>query len=494
MPRRNLHILFLIFVVSFVCYHRADSAHRSRYGSMFDTFVTALGDIKDRYLYEVDERKLFEGAMDGLVEKLGDPYSGYHGESETKEFREQLGQEFGGIGVEITLDRETKILSVLSPLVGSPAYENGMMAGDKILKIGDKETKGFTTHDAMRLLRGKPGEIVKLTILHQGETEPKEIEIRRAIINVDSVLGDRRSPDGKWDYTLAADPTIGYIRIAHFGEKTIEELRKALEQCRDKHVRGLVLDMRNNPGGLLTAANEVCDQFIKQGVIVTIRERGGRERERYEATGAAPYPDLPLAVLVNGDSASASEIVAACLQDNQRAIVVGTRTFGKGTVQTPIELEGGKSLLRLTIASYWRPSEKNIHRRPDAKEDEEWGVQPSPGYEVKLDEKTELTMMQRRRDRDIVHRPGEKPPLTKPSATPSATPNATPLAVPSATASPPLPSGAPSATPSAAKPVDGKPADAKPAVEPAIDAINADPQLQKAVDALREQIAKPQAG
>lgn len=506
MPRRNLHILFVVLVVSFLCYHRADSKDRNHYGSMFNTFVTTLAQIKDRYLYEgdIDERKLFEGAMSGLVDELDDPYSGFEGSDRTKRFREQLGQQFGGIGVEITIDRETKLLKVMSPIVGSPAYEQGMMAGDLILKINDRETNGITTSEGSELIKGKPGDVVRLTVLHPGAKEPVEIDIKRAIINVASVLGDRRLPDGRWDFTLEADPSIGYIRISQFGEKTVDELEKALEQCREKNVRGLVLDIRDNGGGLLTAANGVCDQFIKQGTIVEIRERNDVVREKYEATGAAKYADLPLVVLINGNSASASEIVAACLQDNHRAVLIGTRTFGKGTVQTPIELEGGRSLLRLTIASYWRPSGKNIHRKPKAKEGEEWGVYPSPGFEVKLDDKAELALLEYRRERDVVHRPGEKP-VPKPAATPTASPSATPAASPSGTAAPsgtatpsatPSSTAAPSAVPSSTKPGEPPPTDDKPVdpeaitAEEALKAINRDPQLQKAVDYLHGRTEK----
>jgi len=513
MPRRNLHILVVVMVVSFICYHRADSAHRNHYGSMFETFVTTLGQIKDRCLYEVDERKLFEGAMGGLVREIEDPYSAYQGEARTREFYEQLDQEFGGIGVEITIDRETKLLTVLSPIVGSPAYEMGMMAGDKILKIDGEETKGFTTEDGKDLLRGKPGDPVKLTVLHRGDVEPVEIEIKRAIISVASVLGDRHLPDGGWDFTLEADPSLGYIRVSHFGEKTVAELKSALEQCKAKNVRGLILDLRDNPGGLLTAANDMCDLFVKQGMIVEIRERHNHVRERYEATGSAPYPDLPMAVLVNGDSASASEIVAACLQDHNRAVIIGSRTYGKGTVQTPVVLEGGRSMLRLTIASYWRPSGRNINRKPKAKEDEVWGVDPSPGFQVKLDDKAELAKFAYRRERDVVHRPGEKP-APKPSATPSATPSAAPSATPSATKPDVKPTGTPAATPLATpsatkpktpltpperKPEDGDAPEKKEpdpdliTAEQAAKAISLDPQLQKAVDYLKGLVAKPEA-
>lgn len=408
MPRRNVYILFAVLLISLVCYHKADSEHRNRYGSMFNTFVTAMSEIREKHLYETDERKLFEGAMHGMVNQL-DPYSGYAGEDETREFHESLNQEFGGIGIEVSWDEKTKSLVVLSPIVGTPAYEKGMMSGDRILKINDESTEGFTLHDAVKRLRGKPGESVRITIAREGEEQPRELTITRAKINVDTVLGDRRRPDGSWNYVLQQAPEFGYIRITQFGEKTADEVKRALEQLRGANIKGLIIDLRGDPGGLLTAATQICDQFVKEGVIVSVRDREQREREKYLATGDAQYDDWPLVVLVNHFSASASEIVAACLQDHGRAIVVGERTWGKGTVQTPIELEQGKSLLRLTIAGFWRPSGKNIHRSPTATEDDVWGVSPSPGYEVKLDDKRAIEVAKLRRQRDVLPRGGEAP-------------------------------------------------------------------------------------
>lgn len=416
MPRRNVYLLLAALAVSLICYHKADSANRNRYGSMFETFTTALGEIRDKHLYAVDERKLFEGAMRGMVDQL-DPYSGYAGEDETREFHESLGQEFGGIGIEVSWNDKNNSLTVLSPIVGTPAYEKGMMSGDQILKINGESTEGFTLHDAVRRLRGKPGELVRITVAREGEKVPRELEIRRAVINVDTVLGDRRNPDGSWNFTLEQAPDVGYVRITQFGEKTVDEIKKALVSLKALKVKGLILDVRGNPGGLLSAAHEICDLFVKEGVIVSVKDREENEHQRYEATGEAAYPDLPLVVLVNHFSASASEIVAACLQDHKRAIVVGERSWGKGTVQTPIELEKGKSLMRLTIAGFWRPSGKNIHRRPNDTDDDLWGVTPSPGFEVKLDEKQELEIAKLRRQRDILPRPGDKPTTETPTAT-----------------------------------------------------------------------------
>lgn len=410
MPRRNQYILLLSLLAAVVCYHRAGGAHGRHYGPMAEAFVTALSDIRDRYLYPTDERELFEGAMRGMLEQLNDRNSAYMGAAQTRKFREELGQAFGGIGIEVTWDRETGALTVLSPIFGTPAYEKGMMSGDKILQIDDESTKGFSLQDAVDRLRGEEGEPVRLTVLHEGAAEPVELTITRAIINVDAVLGDVRRADGNWDFRLQAAPEFGYVRITQFGEKTSEEFHKALAQLRKAGVKGLILDLRGNPGGLLNAANDVCNQFIRQGTIVTTRDRTGRIIDQYDADGGAKFTDWPLAVLVDGDSASASEIVSACLQDHQRAVVVGERTFGKGTVQAPIELEGGKSMMRLTIAGFWRPNGKNIHRRDDDGETDQWGVSPSPGYEVKLDDEQRLAVAQERRRRDALPAVKNAPP------------------------------------------------------------------------------------
>ena len=478
MPRRNLHYLMFALLLSFICYLKADSVHRNHYQAMFETLQEAMAEIESRYLYEVDERTLFEGAMRGMVDEL-DQYSAYSGADATKKFREELDQEFGGIGIEVTWDAKTDALTVLSPIVGTPAYEKGIIAGDRITKIGDEPTENFTLDDAVHRLRGKPNEPVRLTLEREGLPSPIELEIRRAIINVDTVLGDVRLPDGGWNYTLAADPAIGYVRITQFGKKTTEELTKALEQCRRKNVRGLILDLRSNPGGLLDAAHEVCDLFVKSGVIVTIRDRAKNERERYEATGAAPYTDWPMVVLVNHFSASAAEIVSACLQDHGRAVVVGERTWGKGTVQTPIELESGRSMLRLTVASYWRPSGRNIHRAETDKETDPWGVTPDPGFEVKVDEKQMIELAKWRRSRDVLRRPGEAPPAPQPAAS-SAT-SADPSAASKPTATPSGPAAAPSTAPD--KPTS--PAAASPATPPSGESYTADPQLKRAVEYLR---------
>ncbi|MGC3966584.1 MAG: S41 family peptidase [Pirellulales bacterium] len=489
MPRRNLYILVCVLAISFVCYHKADSANRAHYEPMFETFKTAMSQIKDHYLYKVDERTLFEGAMKGMAAEL-DQYSGYDGYEATRRFDQNLRQEFGGIGIEIHWDRDANTITVMSPLAGSPAYEAGIMAGDRITSIDGVPVDTFgRTDDPVKRIQGKSGTPVRLGVVHRGETQEREITLVRAQIRTDSVLGDRRRPDGTWDFTLESDPEIGYIRITDFGDRTVEELGTALEQCRTDGVKGLILDLRNNPGGLLDAAYKVCDFFVKEGVIVTIRERDDKVREMREATGAAKFTDWPMAVLVNQYSASASEIVSACLQDHKRAIVVGERTHGKGTVQTPIRLEGGRAMLRLTIASYWRPSNENIHRAKNAPESEKWGVQPDGGYEVKFDEPTLIEVLKQRRERDVLHRPGEKPAIPLAAVSPT-----TPAKQETTKPEPPLPSSTGTAPkpPAERKPTHVAPDDDdESAVAEKPDGPVVDLQLAKAVEYLKQKIGQP---
>jgi len=383
MPRRNLYLILVVCIASAFCYRKADSAHRSRYGRMFDTFVEILEEVEKNYVEVVDERKLFEGSLDGLVGQL-DENSAFLDASETTRQRQSLEQKFVGIGIEVTEDRETGAVTVVTPLVGSPALEAGVLAGDIILAINGDELIGLRLDDAVKKLRGRPGESVRIKVLHVGDTEPVELTIRRNEIKVDVVLGDRRRADGSWEFLLPGNDKVGYVRLSNFGERTTIELENTIKQLREQGARGLILDLRNNGGGLLEEAVAICSLFVKQGRIVTVRGRNKIEMSARDAVGVAPYADLPLVVLINERSASASEIVAACLQDYQQATIVGSRSFGKGTVQELRTLEDGRSLLKLTIATYWRPSDKNIHRARNATEEGEWGVTPDTGFLVEL--------------------------------------------------------------------------------------------------------------
>jgi carboxyl-terminal processing protease len=305
-------------------------------------------------------------------------------------------------------------------MVGTPAYEAGIMAGDIITKIDGKSAENMSLKKAVEMIQGDPGQKVVLTVYHEGSKKSVDIPIVRAEIRVDSVLGDRRMEDDlkKWDFFIDKTHKIAYLRITAFTETTVEELTRVVEQLQKIGARGLVMDLRNNPGGLLRSAVEVSSMFLPEGKRVVSTKGRNHKEEVYDALRGRNAPGqitYPIAILLNRYSASASEIVAAALQDHARAVVIGERSYGKGSVQNIIPMEGGSSALKLTTASYWRPSGKNIHRFPDAKEEEEWGVRPNPGYEVKLPDEERLEYYKWRRDRDIVRRPGEPAPKVKES-------------------------------------------------------------------------------
>ena len=400
MPARNLLILILAALLSMLCYR---TASRNHYGGLL---AQAIGEIHETFVRPVDQRDLYEGAMDGMVRQL-DPYSDYITPEELMAFQEDLDQKFGGIGIVVEVNRESGQLTVLSPLPDTPAAAAGLRAGDVILAIDGQSTEGFQIRDAVDLMRGDPGTALTVTIRHLGDDDSRDVELERAIIPVASVLGDVRLPDGTWQYTLDDHPRIGYIRLVSFGEKTADELRQTLQSMLGK-VDGIILDLRGNGGGLLHAAIDVCDFFVDSGKIVSIR---GRDKQDWRDHFASPQNtlcrDLPLVVMVDGFSASASEITAACLQDHGRASVVGVRSWGKGTVQNVMPFEGGRSALKLTVATYWRPSEQNIHRHVDATEDDPWGVSPDQGFEVAVDEETQTKILLWRRERDKVLRDTE---------------------------------------------------------------------------------------
>ncbi len=387
MPRRNLAWLLGIAAVAvfgFAVSHSAPSRERDKDYALVQLVVDVLHEVRHKYVSDVDperERKLVEDMINGGLERL-DPHTTYINPREFKQFTKQSKGKFGGIGVQIGYDRQNRgALSVISPMVGTPAYDAGVLAGDLILKIDGKSTENMRLSEAVDVIQGDPGQKITLTVLHEGSRDPVDLEMKRAEIQVQAVLGDKRKADNskEWDYFLDAESKIGYLRLTAFSETAAQELRDALAQLRKQGMRGLVLDMRNNPGGLLRAAVEISNVFLAEGRIVSTKGRNHRD-EVYDARpGQALLPDgtCPMAVLVNRYSASASEIVAAALQDHKRAVVVGERTYGKGSVQNIIEMESHTSALKLTTASYWRPSNKNIHRFPDAKETDEWGVAPN---------------------------------------------------------------------------------------------------------------------
>jgi carboxyl-terminal processing protease len=365
---------------------------------LYKLLVDTLDQVERNYVKEVSRRELIEAAIRGVLQEL-DPYSSYISPDQLDDFRSTVQGNFGGIGVKIAVEKGR--LQVLSPLVGTPAYEAGILAGDRIVEIDGKSTKGITIQKAVEQLRGESGTEVKLTVLHAGEPEPETITVTRDVIHTETVLGHLRAEGDRWSFLLDPQRQIGYVWITAFSRDTAGDLREALSELAKHDLRGLILDLRFNPGGLLRSAIEVSDLFVAEGEIVKTSGRSGPKRT-WEANKEGTFKDFPMVVLVNRYSASASEIVAACLQDHDRAVIIGERTWGKGSVQNVIPLEHDQSALKLTTASYLRPSGKNIHRFPEDDEDDEWGVIPNEGYELKLTDGQMLALVRQRRNRELL--------------------------------------------------------------------------------------------
>ncbi len=318
---------------------------RSIYGNL-KVFTEVLSIIEKNYVEPVKADTLIEGAINGMVKSL-DPHSSYMTPEMYKDLEIETKGQFGGVGMEIMVHRD--VLTVVSPIEDTPAYHAGIKAGDQIIMIDGKPTKDMTLMEAVKKLRGQEGTKVTLTILREGSPKLKEFVITRAIINIVSVKHKMLDPD------------IAYVRLSSFQEKTTEELYSALQQIKTKApgTKGLILDLRNNPGGLLPQAVQVADTFLKSGVIVSTRGRTKAMESTMMAHNQGDEPTYPLICVVNEGTASAAEIVAGALQDNGRAIILGAQTFGKGSVQTVIPLEGGAAL-KLTTAKYYTPSGRSI--------------------------------------------------------------------------------------------------------------------------------------
>lgn len=395
MPVRNVVFIGLMTVISLCCH---SIAVKNRYASIFSE---ALEIVRHEALVERSERELFDAAMAGMLTNL-DPNSSFISQSEYQAFDEDLNQEFVGVGMEVERDVERNCIRVVSPIPGTPAYQSGLRVGDRILEIDAAPTANLTRQEAISLIRGPKGEPVVFLIARPGAERPFEVSVVRDDIPVPSIYGDTRNADGSWNFRIASDSRIGYIRLLQFGKRSTEELRTALRELNDS-VDGFVLDLRYNPGGLLDAAIDISNMFVgREVLIVQTRERNGTVVSREYATSETELnTQVPMVVIVNEFSASASEIVAACLQDHSRAIVVGKQTWGKGTVQDLITLEKNRSVLRLTTASYWRPSGKNIDRTVLQLDDpNQYGVSPNEGFEVLLTEEEMARIATARNERD----------------------------------------------------------------------------------------------
>ncbi|OGK99371.1 MAG: peptidase S41 [Candidatus Rokubacteria bacterium RIFCSPHIGHO2_12_FULL_73_22] len=309
-------------------------------------FTEVLSIVQNQYVDEVPPKELIYSAIKGTLRGL-DPHSSFLDPDSYREMQVETTGSFGGLGIEITLRDD--VLTIVSPIEGTPAYRAGLQTGDRIVKIDGLSTKDMQLQDAVKRMRGRPGTKVMITVVREGWTEPKDVEIVREQIRVHSVR------------TADLGGGVAYVKLRQFQEQTPPDLAAALEKAAKGGMKALLLDLRNNPGGLLTAAVEVTEEFVEDGKLVVYTEgRVRNQNMRFSAHAKKSYPRLPMVVLVNQGSASASEIVAGALQDWGRAIIVGTQTFGKGSVQTIIPLSDGSGL-RLTTAKYFTPKGRSIH-------------------------------------------------------------------------------------------------------------------------------------
>jgi len=389
--------------------------------------VRLLADIRERLgkREDLENNKDLDYSLQAMLKHL-DPYTNYFNPETVERMRQDIQGTFTGIGVQIKKNFERDVLEVVTPLKGSPAYKAGIQEGDLIVKItrevddhGKKldkpevvSTKGLPLNDAVKKIQGMPRTKVKITVEREGSDKPLEFEIQRSKVEMETVLGTRRKSTDEWDYMLDTASKIGYIRLTQFSRNSYRDMERAMKELEKEGIKGLVLDLRFDPGGLLDIAVKISDMFIDGGLIVTIKPRVGREHS-FTGETRYPYTSFPMVVLVNGGSASASEILSACLQDHRRAIVVGERSYGKGSVQNIQPFEGGE--LKLTTASYWRPSGKNMNRTPGSKETDEWGVTPDKGYLVKMSPKEKEELLEHQKESEIIHRHDVEPKETKPA-------------------------------------------------------------------------------
>lgn len=426
-----------------------------------DLFADVFERVRSEYVEEVSDEDLISAAINGMLTSL-DPHSSYLDKKSFADMRVQTKGEFGGLGIEVT--QENGIVKVISPMDDTPAAKAGVQAGDYITHLNDESIMGLGLNEAVEKMRGPVGSSLKVTIRRGDLSQPINLTMIRASIKVQSVR-------------FRVEDNVGYVRISSFNEQTQPGLDKAIAsikaQLGDKLI-GYVLDLRNNPGGLLDQAVSVSDTFLEKGrEIVSTRGRGGKEGDRYVAKPGDATGGLPLVVLINGGSASASEIVAGALQDHKRAIILGTQSFGKGSVQTIIPLQGNQSAMRLTTARYYTPSGRSI---------QQLGI--TPDIEVQPAKVEELAQAGRRREADLPKALRNTDPAAQQrQANPQGTPTTPPAApapgnndgAPQVQAPVPAPAanGAPSPAPAAAN-ANGQP-------EPA----PVDYQLLRAIDLLR---------
>ncbi len=346
-------LLIVIFIFSLApCYLHAQKEEKldpDMFYQDFEEFISIIKEIQNKYVDEVGLRTLLMNAYNGMLAGL-DPYSQFIDPDDLEELKIETEGEFDGLGIEVII--KDGFLRVLTPIVDSPAFRAGVYIGDVIIKIDGKSTKNIVIREAIEMLRGKTNTEVTLTVIHEGESESVDITIERAKIHLNSIRGAR---------IVDKEGKIGYIAITSFQDNTINDLDAAVEELENQGMESLVLDLRFNPGGLLNIAVDMADKFIKKGLIVSTKGRHKSQYHEYKAHRSKTYKNFPLVILVNNGSASASEIVAGAVKDHRRGLLLGTKTYGKGSVQSLIPIQNKKSALKLTTAKYYTPAGTMIH-------------------------------------------------------------------------------------------------------------------------------------
>ena len=373
------------FLFSNISFAEKSQAQGDLYKEL-ELFSDAMSIIRTDYVEQTPSKDLIYGALKGMLSSL-DPYSQFMDPDAYNEMKVETEGEFGGIGIEITIQDD--LLTIISPIDDTPAYEVGLKAGDKIVKIDGEVTKDLTFLEAVKKLRGKPGTKVDLMVLRESEKKLLDFTIIRSIIKLESIKTSEIIESG-----------IGYIRLAEFQEKSNQDLQRSLIGLEKENLKGLILDLRNNPGGLLNSAVDVAGDFLEEGkTVVSIKGRAEDQNTVFKSDSRTKHLDYPIAVLINGGSASASEIVAGAIQDHKRGIIIGTKSFGKGSVQTVVPLRDG-SAVRLTTSKYFTPVGRSIHGE---------GIEPDIKVEYK-----EYPEEEKNESKDIFSQLLEEPETAKP--------------------------------------------------------------------------------
>lgn len=383
----------LVFVGSLLVGLSSSLASKQSAYSWFDPVVDVYAVLTQHYVEEPDRKAMLEGAIQGMVGSVGDPYTEFVPTRDTAEFDKQMRGQYVGVGAEVRM--EDGWLVIVSPFEDAPAYKAGVMAGDRVVAIDGASTQNKDVEDCVALLTGQPGTKVTATIERAGKRF--DVTMTRAQIQTPTVKGVHRVND-HWDFWLDQESRIAYVRMTQFTQAAGEDTERVLRELASQGMKGLVFDLRFNPGGLLSTAVDVADLFLRDGVIVTTKGRTQGE-QKFSAREEGTLPDCDIVVLINRHSASASEIVSGALAEQGRAVALGERTFGKGSVQTVLPLPSGAGQLKLTEQYYYLPSGRLIHRKDDSTV---WGVDPTPGFYVPMTDEEYSSMLDARREEEIV--------------------------------------------------------------------------------------------